>query len=252
MPRTIANRYDQGFWLRKANEVLSDMEKIGEIPRTKMTDGLVLEDGVTSYKIKNFMSKILNIYDNEGSLLPFSREGLWLEFVSSSVVGSTLIVDSLYVDQNDTSQLISNLVPGFIPDSSKKYFVLATGGPNTGRCIPVQKISISSITGYLETRLYRDFLYKDSGANYSIYEHAYYIEYASKFTNALDVTTAIVEDEDIPEVLEAGLRYYGELQTEEEGEFVNRSFQEYKRKIKDWYKRHQREANLTSRYMPGF
>lgn len=252
MPRTLANRYDTAFWVRKCNEVLSDMEKMGEIPRTKMTDGLILTINKGSYKIPNFMSKVLNIYDNEGTLLPFTREGLWLEIDKTKIVSSTVKASLQYLEPTDGSQLLFQLISGFVPDATKKYFVLAIGGPNKGRCIPVESIVKSTITNFIETRMERSFDYPDTAQNYTIYEHGYYIEYATKFMSVLDATTSIVGDDDIPEVIEAGMRYYGELQTEEEGEFVNRTFQEYSRKIKDWYKRHQREARLTSRYMPRF
>lgn len=248
LPRTLSSRFSSEFWIRKANEVLMDMEQMGEIPRTKCTEGIIINEGLNSYRIPEYMSKVLNVYDKDEQLLRFKQEGLWLnlpDLDASELIDSSLVSLLVLPDKRTFTFDLKPL------DTEAKYVLqhISASGVVKGVYLVDRLISSTNITGSLEKTI--DLTIEDTDS-FDLYKNPALIEFTRFFNSITDIACEVIDDMDIPPVIEAGLRYYAELQTEEEGEFTNRTYQAYKIKLKDWYRRQHREMRLKPRHMPRF
>ena len=71
-----------------------------------------------------------------------------------------------------------------------------------------------------------------TGETFSVHEAYLVVDYVRGFDRVKDLVCDIVEDDDVQRVLEEGMRYYGELQVDEESEYAIRWSQQYRKALR--------------------
>lgn len=264
LPAAIANRYSPDFWIRKANQVLRELEMIGEIPRVKEKQPFALLEGFLNYKLPSHVNKVLGVTferdDGSSVVIDWQRRGQYVTLLNDFSES-----DYSILQYNGTVEAGINPSPNkrtFIArpsefdynaqDNKRPFHILFLSGRNANQAMRVSHV-VDNGSDEQTVILERDLLYPISGDDtYEVYEGDFLMDYVRPFSSYTEMACSIVEDEDIFMVVEAGLRYHAELQTDEEGEFALISKREYDRLTKKWFNRHQREFKNKRRYMPRF
>ena len=246
LPRVLGRRYAEPFWVNAANKVLMDIEQKMELPRIKEEFGLILKERVTNYKIPSYVKKILGVYrvgnPNTNYKLDevgFTIRGQMIEIPSGFNVLDESLVDNAVIKAG--SDQLTILSDDFI-DGIEHRLLYYKDGENAGFTSMIQRydhqvgVTPENIA-YLKRPLPFDVL---AAENVSIHSNFLIVEYVTGFGKIADLVCDIVPDEDVQRVLEEGLRYYGETQTDEESEFAMRWERQYDKAMRQYMNRRSR------------
>ncbi len=243
LPRVLSKRYSEKFWVNAANKVLNDIEKKMRLPRVTEEFGLVLEKDITNYPIPNYVKKVLGVY-KVGH--PNTSRGRANE-VKWETRGKMIQVDDIF-DAKDEITLENGLIEAGATkfkllsndasDSHKNLLIVCNDGDNEGYTSMIQKVSEGTPGSYV---LKRPLPFEPlAGELFNIHECFLIVEYIKGFEKVKDLVCDIVDDEDLLIVVENGLRYYGELQTDEESEYAIRWSNQYRTSLKSYVNFHTR------------
>lgn len=239
LPRVLSSRYAEPFWINAANKVLLDIEQKQELPRVKEEFGLVLQDRITNYPIPSYVKKVLGVYKagspniNQREELNWSIRGGYLQIDSGFVFNETPLVENAIVKTGSTQiQILSDE----LVDELEHRLVVYIDGENAGYTSVIQRYDYQTgVPPENIAHLKRPLPFAPLvGELINIHEAYLVVEYVKGFNRVVDLVCDIVDDEDVQRVIEEGLRYYGELQVDEESEYAIRWSQQYRRALKSY------------------
>jgi len=245
LPRVLAARYNLAtFWPQAANDVLLDIELKCELPRVKWDFCLPLFEKQLTYQIPEEVKKILGVYKpidgfqlvDYRKTIEWQRRGNQLEIREGSLpvnmatlLGATVTAtsgnDVSFADPATTVQL-------------ENYCVKVSTDTTVGlNCQIVAKQASAAGTTTITPK--RPWLTMPLAADtLSFYQYFLVVEYVKGFARITDPVAAIVDDdEDLLRVLRSGMRYYGELQSDEDGELTQTTFADYQKILKAYVNR---------------
>ena len=248
LPRVLSVRYSQEFWIRIANKVLLDLEQKGDIPRTKEFHFIPVDGNVYEIDIPDQAHKVLGVWINSRPL-DYIQRGRRIELETPVMnIEPAVIYANVGPNQGsggDESQKNkrrgwSNAYtgsPSIIISTSMEGMAIAFKGGvnqssgNEGRSAIVRKWEVGNTE--LDRLFKVDILAGDeftASFNYIV------LEYTSAFYKNSNIETEqIFEDPAIEQVLCDGLRYYGELQSDEESEFSMKWSRQYDKSVNRWF-----------------
>lgn len=269
LPRVLSVRYSQEFWIQRANDILLDMEQMGDVPRTKEFHFIPFDGDLYEVDIPDHAHKVLNVWVNK-TQKDYIQRGRRIEFrlpvlntEPAVIYGHIGVETGVDTSQKDKRRGWSNAYSGpvvtpnnpadLITDSMQDMAILFRGGATTSSSNDGKSAIIRKWTdGDAQT----DRAFKvdiEAGDEFIASLNYVVIEYTSAFHKTANIETEqIFEDPGVERVLREGLRYYGELQTDEESEFVIKWSRQYKSAISRWFAQNSRNVMQTrGRYQPS-
>jgi hypothetical protein len=247
LPKVLGRRYSEPFWVNAANKVLLDIEQRRELPRVKEEFGLILKEKITNYKIPDYVKKVLGLY-----LIGHPNTNYRLDEEDWTIRGQVIEIPDGFNVKNET--LHENLVIAVSGDMTivvtgqitgvDNYLVSVKTATDTeliGKTSMIQTSSYDDINDQTTLYLKRPLISEiQVGDTIDINQYFLNIEYVKGFTRVKDLVCDIINDEDVQRVLEEGMRYFGEIQTDEESQFAMRWERQYEKAIKQYLNRRTR------------
>ena len=229
LPRTLANRYSDLFWINAANTVLTVIGNRGVFSWNRRTAYLPFDSEQKCIQLPETLREVIGVKDQFGSKLPYTVEGRVLEFAGGRYSGVT------------TSQVANVLaVPSDIlltvdlpvrPENFTGWAVVRNDGSLASALVKFDR-QIDANSASIGT----------SGYPFSVGDEVEFlaqwvaVEYTSTFLKITDPFENIMMNAHlIHEVMKLGLWYYALRETDETGDDARSMFNQYQMAVDDLF-----------------